>query len=245
MGQKGKVRIFDIPERAWLIRTSSMERDKLNERAIYIRTFFMQLALWQSVLHLLGDYNLLSLNITPSKGDPLAQQPRGTLQWLSSSSQILIPMLKWDATSYARSVAQNVFLRSLFISLLYPLLYGLFIRRTAWTWSWSFANLMWGLPLQRLSFIPPHYPSLVYRTFVAGLQLIFLWQSANALFTAYVSRQPVKSGQPLSADSKDPIGTLLNGLKSKKDIPKVRHWWIQTLSKTNDERLLPLGNYRS
>ncbi|KAI4246463.1 MAG: hypothetical protein LQ352_006385 [Teloschistes flavicans] len=38
---------------------------------------------------------------------------------------------------------------------------------------------------------------------------------------AYVAQEPLKRGQPLSEDSKDPNGSLINGLKAKKTAVKV------------------------
>ena len=179
------------------------------------------LALSQGLFDLLDDYSFLPLDITPSRGEPIASQPGGTLQSIYSRVKILTPMLKWDGTSFTRSIRQNVVVRVLVISVLYTLLYMFFIRRTVWGWSMSFTSLIWNLPPQRLSILPPHYPSLLYRSFTSGLQLLVLWQSSNALFRAYVSQQPIKKGQPLSADSSNPTETLLNGLKSRKETVKV------------------------
>ena len=51
--------------------------------------------------------------------------------------------------------------------------------------------------------------------------LLCIWEFSNAVFSAYVAQEPLKKDQPLTNDSRDPNGSLLNGLRSKKEIAKV------------------------
>jgi hypothetical protein len=46
--------------------------------------------------------------------------------------------------------------------------------------------------------------------------LSLLWDISDIFFTMQLTREPLKNGQPLTTESKDPNGSLLNGLKSKK-----------------------------
>ncbi|KAL9099436.1 MAG: hypothetical protein Q9163_005061 [Psora crenata] len=165
----------------------------------------------------------------PHTPDTAVPHAHGFPAWFASRADILKPILAWDKTDILKCVLQNTLLRTISISLVAPFIYGLFIRRTAWNWSLSVAALLWDVPHSRLSYIPPHYPSLVYKSISAGLLLNFLWHSSNALFTTYVARQPIKKEQPLSSESKDPTGTLLNGLKSKREIPKTFAFWELSL----------------
>ena len=218
-----KVRTLNIfIEGVELIWTRSWERKKLNERPIYLRSVFFMFAVAQTILHLYYDYDQVALPVKHTMEEPISPQPQGLPTWFSTRVDILAPMFKWDFDNPANSILQNTVLRTLVISLSAPFLYSIFIRRMAWEWSFVFASLLWDVPVSPLSFIPPHYPSLVYRSFSAGNLLFFLWQSSIALFNAYVARQPIKKEQPLSSESKDSNGTLLNGLKSKKETPKVR-----------------------
>ena len=201
--------------------SSAFERGRLNERPIYLRSVFLQFAITQSLLHLYYDIDHLRLPIEASKDTIVATDAQGIQTWLVKRINVLRPIFGWDSNDSIRSIIQNVFLRTAAISLAAPFIYSLFIRRTAWEVSRSIASLLWNLPAQRLSFVPPHYPSLIYRSMTAGVQLLFIWESSNAFFSAYVSRQPIKKGVPLSSLSTDPNGTLLSGLKSKKELPKV------------------------
>jgi nucleoporin NDC1 len=66
--------------------------------------------------------------------------------------------------------------------------------------------------------------------------MIFLWELSNAVFTLYVAQPPLKKDNPLTSETKDnagsyvtksqdPNGSLLNGLKSKKEVPKTFAFW--------------------
>ena len=199
----------------------SWERKRLNERPIYLRSVFFLLAAAQSICHVYYDYDNVPLPIATPLEDRLPQHSPDLQTWLSARRDIMKPMFAWDPANPAKSVPKNIVLRTLAICVSAPFLYGFFIRRTAWDWSYTFASLLSDVPASQLSFMPPHYPSLVYRSITAGVLLTFLWQSSNALFAAYVARPPIKKGQPLSTDSKDTNGTLLNGLRSKKHIANV------------------------
>ncbi|MCJ1283842.1 hypothetical protein MMC26_003173 [Xylographa opegraphella] len=55
--------------------------------------------------------------------------------------------------------------------------------------------------------------------------LLCLWEFSNAAFSAYVGQAPLKNGQPLTTDSRDPNGSLINGLKAKKEITRTFAFW--------------------
>lgn len=49
-----------------------------------------------------------------------------------------------------------------------------------------------------------------------------LWDTCNTAFTLKMGEEPLKNERPLTNDAQDPNGSLLNGLKSKKEIVRVR-----------------------
>ncbi len=103
-----------------------------------------------------------------------------------------------------------------------PVIYSLVIRETAWNWTLFFAKLLWKLPRSsNPPDVPPYHISLILRSVFAGFLLVLLWEVSNVVFGAYVAQEPLKKGHPLTDDSKDPNGSLLTGLKAKKDVPKV------------------------
>lgn len=54
---------------------------------------------------------------------------------------------------------------------------------------------------------------------------MFTWETTSFFFSAFLSEEPLKKDQPLSAGSKDPNGTLLTGLKAKRDVVKTFAFW--------------------
>lgn len=230
MGHAVKVRSVQSDEWKIVLKCRRpWERKKLNERPIYLRSVFFILAITQSVVHLYFDYDQVVLPITKAQNEFVAPHSRRMAAWISERNRILAPMFDWNTDDWASSIPRNMVLRTSVICVSATIVYQFLIRRAAWNWSLTFASIVWDVPESPLSFIPPHYPSLLWRSITAGLLLVFLWESSSALFSAYVAGQPIKREQPLSASSIDQNGTLLNGLKSRKEIPSVRY---ETLRET-------------
>lgn len=188
--------------RAW-------ERKKLNERPIYLRSVFFMLATLQSLLHLYYDYDRVTLPPTHTKTAPTTEQPQKE-EHPFATIKASLPRL-----------AQKIGLRAAGMSILGPIVYALFIRRTAWSCSLWVAELLWDVPGSRLSYIPPYHISLILRSLSSGFLLIALWESSNALFGAYVAQEPIKKDLPFTSEAKDPNGALLNGLKSRRETLRV------------------------
>ncbi|KAK5688987.1 hypothetical protein LTS10_000967 [Elasticomyces elasticus] len=81
-----------------------------------------------------------------------------------------------------------------------------------------------------------HPLTLLWQTLTSSLLLVTLWELSNAIFTIYVSRPPLKKGQPLTSEikdsnnaipsrSRDPNGSLIRGLKAVKDVPRSFAFW--------------------
>ncbi|KAL8935370.1 MAG: hypothetical protein Q9216_005459, partial [Gyalolechia sp. 2 TL-2023] len=92
----------------------------------------------------------------------------------------------------------------------------------AWRTSLECARfLRWDIPsAAELSSIPPYHITLVFRSLTSGFCLVLLWQGSNLAFSAYLAQEPLKRGQPLTQESNDPNGSLINGLKSRKQVVK-------------------------
>ncbi|KAI9716006.1 MAG: hypothetical protein M1812_005640 [Candelaria pacifica] len=110
-----------------------------------------------------------------------------------------------------------------------PIIYSVFIRETAWNWTLFFAKLLWRLPQSsNPPTVPPYHISFIVRSVFAGFLLVLLWEVSNTVFGAYVAQQPLKKGHPLTDDSRDPNGSLLTGLRAKKDVLKTFAFWELT-----------------
>ena len=179
------------------------------------------LATLQSIIHLYYDYDKVPLPIIPNKTQ---SGPGQTPEKKSPVTQLKegLPLL-----------GRNVVIRTACMSIFGPILYALFIRSAAWKWSLYVAAVLWDVPSSRLSYIPPYHISLIVRSFTSGSLLLLLWEISNKVFSAYVALEPLKKGQPLTNESKDPNGTLLAGLQSKREVPRVRRFCARILLLAN------------
>ena len=188
------------------------ERPHLNERPIYLRSIFYLLALMQTCIHLFYDYDRVFLPYEETHSETLAN---GRPRHLVSPMELLKVKLPQQA--------QASFLRCLSMTVLGPLIYSAFLRRIAWRWTLSFAEKIWTLP--RSSSIPPSIPpyhiSLIFRSVISGYMLVMLWEISSLAFGLYTVQEPLKRGRPLTDFSRDPNGTLLIGLNSKRELPRV------------------------
>jgi nucleoporin NDC1 len=202
--------------------------DRLNERPIYLTGFFILLGICQSVVHLYKD--LSSLHIEASPLPPPSSPDQSTHRVPSISHQLqvaIIPILR----------------RSLFTSgisaVLGPFVYTLCFRRFLWWLHLIFAKLWFNIPRSdaQPSGYPPASPSMMLRSFALGALLVLTWETSAFLFAALMIQQPLKKGQPLSEASKDPNGTLINGVKAKNDIVKTfASWELALIARSFPER---------
>ena len=184
------------------------ERDRLNERPIFLRSNFLMLGLGQSVLHIYYDYGRIKTqpSLTSSR-DNVSVKPRPAED-----------ILKQEAPTRIKFASQ----RALLISASTLVTYIIFLRQIAWSWSLSVARLIWDVPRSsEPSTIPPYHWTILLKAGSSGVFLMSLWELSNLAFSAYVSQPPVKRERPLTCDSPDPNASLLNGLKSKKNFVKV------------------------
>ena len=164
------------------------------------------LAVVQSMQHLYQDYDKVVLPTSQKKARPE-----------SSPSQSPIAHVWENLPLLGRSIG----FRAISMSILGPVLYALFVRSTAWRCSLHIAAFLWDVPYSRLSLIPPYHISLIVRSFAAGTLLLTMWEVSTTVFSAYVAQEPIKKGQPLTSESSDPNGSLLIGLQTKREVPRV------------------------
>lgn len=211
--------------RAW-------EKKRLNERPIYLRSFFFMLAFLQAVLHLCYDYDRAFLPTADCKAKNRSNY---------RAHIVLAPIEQLKIA--APSLVQRVLLRATLAAISGPFIYATFIRRTAWGWALFLARMLWDMPAAvDLSYMPPYHISLLLRSLGSGFLLILLWESSNTIFSAFVAQEPLKNGQPLTDESRDPNGTLLNGLKARKEVVKVLGKSRFILSMLMNDRHLRFGN---
>ncbi|KAJ6164156.1 nucleoporin NDC1 [Penicillium chermesinum] len=215
-------------------RARSHERAALNERPIYIHTFHLVLACVQAASHLYWDYDSIPIPVT---------KPRSNAE--DQRTHPVPPTLKHIQSALPERIYQSL-VTSGTVAVVGPIVYRLFLRQTAWSVSLYFAKLFWNFPRsasQPDTFLPPGIFFLIFRSFFSGSCLILCWQLTNLFFTIFIGKEPLRREQPLTADAKDPNGSLLTGLKAKKPLVKTYALWeLSLISQRLPERRKTIFN---
>jgi nucleoporin NDC1 len=213
----GEVYIWSRPSSSKLGFTDlgrAHDRLKLNERPFYIRYMFMVLAVAQTIVHLWDDYDSIEVPAMKPKKDREDTTAAATAQGAPKPRNVLFnKLIPTVITSGVITLVAFIF---------GTLFYFVGPRHLIWDYYYSFSRYFISLSkLSKPTGVAPFMP-LTGGFLIAGTSLVFLWQFVNKAFDLYIAQEPLKNGQPLTSDSKDPNGTLLNGMKSKKDAVKVR-----------------------
>ncbi|RYP10417.1 hypothetical protein DL765_008113 [Monosporascus sp. GIB2] len=203
--------LLSIPEDANLgwITYYSGDRPRLNERALFYTVNLILIGVSQAFIHLVYDYDRLELKAVGPKGEGQAIAPREPDPWEGWRAQILRMLFRAGTTALAVSIANYVVVYSL-------------LRTSAWGWAMTFFRLFYyNLPKTN---IPPNQAPwsiwMLGRSIWAGFMCNILWEISDVTFTYQLQKGPLKNNLPLTTESKDPNGSLINGLKSKK--PRIQ-----------------------
>ena len=187
----------------------SGDRPRLNEKPIFLTTHLVTLGLEQALYHLFKDNDRLALGVAKPQGQAKKQNGDGANQialFRAKLPELLQNSLFHSAIGLAVSMG------------VYPML----LRQPAWRTSLMLFRPFYNLPKTNLT--PSTLPFTLWvllRCLLTGFLIVFVWSAGNAAFSIFLVKEPLKSGKPLTSDSKDPNGSLLNGLKSKKLSIKV------------------------
>ena len=200
----------------WVNRGDMSTPDRLNERPIYLRSVHFLLALLQSANHLYNDFSTVHIPTLPQPSTLQPDQRTHHIDPITFQLQsAYVPML------------QRCILTSFSVAILGPFIYTPFLRHRFWSLHLKMAKPIFSIPRSdaRPSGYPPCTPALILRSFLSGFLLLLVWESSTFLFSALLAREPLKKGEPLSSGGKDPNGTLLSGLKARKDVVKTFAFW--------------------
>ncbi|KAI4174693.1 MAG: hypothetical protein LQ348_006324 [Seirophora lacunosa] len=214
-----EVYIWSVSKEAnlnWVVQGRSWERQRLNERPIYLRSLYLGLALLQTAIHLWTDYDKVRGSM---------EHAHHTSAPHESSQAPANPVMQLK--SRLAKLPQEIGIISSISAIVGPILYSLTVRKTAWRLSLVCARFFrWDIPsTAELSIIPPYHITLIIRSLISSSCLLLLWRGSNIAFSVYVAQEPVKRGQPLTHDSSDPNGSLINGLRSRKSLVKTFAFW--------------------
>lgn len=218
-----EVYIFATSKRAnlaWVDPGRSYERPRLNERPVIFRSLFLLVALSQAALHIYQDQDRLLL--------PEKRENQSTTDEQSKTATQPAPILQ-RVQKVAVPILQRALTLTILVTFLGPFVYFLFMRRSAWSIAHSIGKMFFTLhksskPSGLTGVVP-----LAGRFFISSTLLVMLWEASNQAFTTFASEEPLKKGQPLTTDSKDPNGSLIAGLKAKKELPRAMAFWELSL----------------
>jgi nucleoporin NDC1 len=190
--------------------------DRLNERPIYLRAILLSMAVVQSLKHLYFDYSCLHLPISAPPLPSAKDQGTHFIEPISAKMQKACLRILWQSII---AVAPS--------PILGPFIYTLFLRQTFWWMHLQLAKPFFNISRAdaRPTGYPPCNPLLIGRTLVAEYLLVVTWETTTLLFSTYLVQEPLKKEQPLSAASKDPNGTIVTGLKAKREVVKTFAFW--------------------
>ena len=201
------------------------ERERVNENPVFLRALWLCLAVAQTTLHFSRGEDKVPIPATDS--DPIAA--RRTEQE-ARKPYLPLPNSLFELWAKAPILGQRV-AKLAFPGFAFTLpTYFMLLRRWLWSIFYSVARTFYrSLPPTTPPTGLQHIPTLCWQSITSALMLITLWELSNAAFAIYVSRPPLaKSGiDPLTSGtaSKDPNGSLLTGLKSKKEVPRTFAFW--------------------
>lgn len=217
-----------------LIEYRPHEPTVLNERPIYIHTFHLILAAVQAGYHLWCDYDRVYV--------PTVKRASNTVD---ERTHPVPPTPKHIQSSLPPMIVDGV-TRTVIVAVVTPIVYQLVLRHTAWSWSLYFAKLFWNFSrssAEPSSLLPPGFVFLLIRSFFSGSLLVLCWQTSNLFFSVFIGKEPLKRGQPLTSEAKDPNGSLLTGLKAKKETTKAFAFWeLSLISQRLPERRKTIFN---
>ncbi|KAK2018776.1 nucleoporin protein Ndc1-Nup [Colletotrichum eremochloae] len=218
------VYLWTVPESAnlgWVTYYSGGERARVNERMLCFYCYMAISAVVQAIFHFYHDTDSLIIDVSRSEGaDAKASGDASLNKVLSEVPAILIQSS----------------VRCLSVAPIAAVVHMLVLRSFVWGWALFFLRPFYNIP--KTNMLPPTQPwdmPLFFRCAVAGFLLNIVWKTANHAFSTFMVKPPLKNGKPLTSESKDPNGSLLNGLKSKKDQIRCFALWELAYIARNDE----------
>lgn len=192
----------------------SGDRARLNEKPIFFTAHFLLFGVLQGILHMYRDDDRLLLGSVKLNNEDATPQDDQNI-WQTRLKTEIPALATLTAMQSAAALLVNVIVYHVSLPTLFM---GLTIRGMAWRTALMFFRTFYNLP--RTNMVPVTLAGvngwMWLRCLLTGAMLLFMWLAGNKMFSMLLVRAPLKQGQPLTSESKDPNGSLLNGLKSKK-----------------------------
>lgn len=216
---------------SWVDPRRSYERPRLNERPVLLRSLFFLLATAQASLHLYRDCDQLPVPEATSPPNESIQK----VQEAPPTTAVGSPLVRSKGT--LNSVIQRSLSLTITTALAGPFVYFVILRRPAWSMAHGIGKVFFSVPKNAGPSGLTDVTALMVRFVFSALLLTILWEVSNQAFSLYASEQPLKKGVPLTTDSKDANGSLIAGLKAKKELTRSMAFWeLAVITDRFDER---------
>jgi nucleoporin NDC1 len=157
----------------------------------------------------------------------------------SNIDEVIFPLDKLSTLSWGLRLQSSlatdvprlllrVFTKSVSAMIIGLIAYDYIYRQFLWNWAFSTLQYTYDFPRNsqpRRSGVPAVY-ELEFKFLVHAFLLTFLWDIINYVFSALIVAQPLKNGKPITSDSKDPNGTLLSGIRSRRQFQRVFYCFL-------------------
>lgn len=210
-----EISIWSAPDDAklgWVLHGIAADKDKLNERAIFFRFIFMILATVQAVWHIYDDCDKILLpvhKVTTGEKEEVSsiESPRSQIR--RRAPEMCVSSASKAGISFGVGIT----------------IYIVFLRHVLWDFTFGWTRYVF--TLRQFSYPTGLHPfiDMILRILFSTFLLSLLWDFSNAVFSAYIAQEPLKKGQPITADSKDPNGSLIRGLDHRLKSAKSFAFW--------------------
>ncbi|KAK3722739.1 hypothetical protein LTR37_002310 [Vermiconidia calcicola] len=203
----------------------------LNENPIFLRAVFFCLAVAQTAVHLGRGEDRMPIPVKDEAPIGVQQQQQAAPSKVPKSLQILqarLPAIGLRTLKLA--IPTLAFTLPAYFIVLRPLL---------WPYFYTIGHFFFQSKLAQQSRPTglTDVPHLVWQCLTSSAILILLWEISNAAFTIHVARPPLSKAEdePLTGlmitgeKGKDPNGSLISGLKAKKEVPRLFAFWELSL----------------
>ncbi|KAK0674736.1 putative nuclear envelope protein ndc1 [Cercophora samala] len=209
-----QVYLWCVPEDAGLeyISYYHADRARLNEKTVFLTTHCVLVGVWHGIRHLFADVDRLQYGIAkPPNPDPTEADKNAIADDGDSNTQLqklaqkLPEIVVFTLTQALTSTTATM------------IAYSLFLRGFVWRFTMSLFRPVYNLPKTNMTpmALPFSFP-IILRCLWTSVLLTFVWTLGNEAFSLFMVKNPLKNNKPLTSESKDPNGSLLNGLKAKK-----------------------------
>lgn len=229
----GEVYLWSRDENAnlgWIDHGRPYERSRVNENPLFLRAVWFCIAIGQTAIHLVRGDDKVAVPLVQKK-----EEATSSSSWLASNTPKSVHLLCDQSPALLRHAL--VLALPGFVATI--VLYFAILRRFLWPFFHAMAQIFYSDLATESTAVGIHVSRLTqlgWQAFTSAFMLAMLWGLSNACFSIEMAVPPTKRDEPLTSEikdnmgvvvvkSKDPNGSLLNGLENAKEMPKSFALW--------------------